>query len=295
MNTPALIFRLRWPALAALCLLAAAGCVPTSDYEALQKENQELQKSVDTLNVQMRQLQAQLLMSQQQQAQMLEIQARLDQAKKELVEKEEEMRALQQRWEKFKGDRRKALVGRQFSEIALGDGRVLKNAEITGMVDDQLAIRHESGFIKVALAQGGEEIRWLACFDEQEASDNLRLARLNKAKSVGSHLDASRKVPAGTSSNSSGKLPSSAEEAQALRRGIEAQRQALNQAYRRILAKNPTALRGATWNTSRPEDSGLINVFAERRAVLGLGELDGLAASIKEGLRKLRDLETISP
>jgi hypothetical protein len=294
-NTPALIFRLRWPVLAVLCLLTGAGCVPTSDYEALQKENQELQKSVDRLNVQMRQLQTQLLMSQQQQAQMPEIQARLDQAKKELVEKEEEMRVLQERWEKFKRDRRKALVGRQFSEIALDDGRVLKNAEITGMVDDQLAIRHEGGFIKVALAQGGEEIRWLACFDEQEASDNLRLARLSKAKSIGSQLDAARKQPAGLSGGSSGQLPSSAEEAQALRRAIETQRAALNQAYNRLRAKNQAALRGASWDTARPEESGLINVFAERRAVLGLGELDSLAASIKAGLRKLRDLETVSP
>jgi outer membrane murein-binding lipoprotein Lpp len=60
-----------------------AGCVPTSDYEALQKENQELQKSVDTLNVQIRQMHAQLLMAQQQQAQTVELQARLEQAKKE--------------------------------------------------------------------------------------------------------------------------------------------------------------------------------------------------------------------
>jgi hypothetical protein len=294
-NTPALIFRIRWSALAVLCLLAVAGCVPTSDYEALQKENQELQKTVDRINVQTRQLQTQLLMSQQQQAQMVEIQARLDQAKKELAEKEEEMRQLQERWEKFKRDRRKALVGRQFGEMALGDGRVLKNAEITGIVDDQLAIRHEDGFTKVALAQAGDEVRWLACFDEQEAADNLRLARLSKAKSIGSQLDASRKLPAGLSGSSSGKILSSAEEAQALRRAIEAQRAALNQAYNRLRAKHPSALRGASWDNARPEESGLINVFAERRAVIGLGELDSLAASIKAGLRKLHDLETVSP
>lgn len=295
MNTPAPIFRTCWQALAALCLLTGAGCVPTSDYEALQKENQELQKSVDTLRVQMRQLQAQLLYAQQQQAQAVELQARLDQAKREVAEKEEEMRQLQERWEKFKGDRRKALVGKQFSEIALGDGRVLKKAEITGMVDDQVSIRHEGGFLKVALAQGGDEIRWLACLDEQEVADNLRLARLGKAKALGSQLEASRKLPQGLGSSSSGKVPSSAEEAQALRRAIEAQRQALNQAYNRLLANNRAALRGASWNSNRPEESGLINVFAERRAVLGLGELDSLAASIKAGLRKLHDLETVSP
>lgn len=295
MNIPTFILRLRWQALLAFCLLPFAGCVPTSDYEALQKENQELQKSVDTLNVQIRQMHAQLLMAQQQQAQIVELQARLEQAKKEAAEKEEEMRQLEERWEKYKGDRRKALVGKQFSEIALGDGRVLKNAEITGMVDDQLAIRHENGFTKVALALGSEEIRWLACFDEEEAADNMRLARLGKAKSLGAQLDASRKPRPGAGSTSTSTVSASQEAAKALRKAIETQRAALNQAYHRLAAKNQSALRGAQWNSARPEDSGLINVFAERRAVLGLGELDSLAASIKAGLRKLHDLETVSP
>jgi hypothetical protein len=69
----------------------------------------------------------------------------------------------------------------------------------------------------------------------------------------------------------------------------------LNQAYNRLAAKNRLALCGTHWNSSRPEDSGLINVFAERRALLGFGELDSLATSIKAGLRKLHDLETVSP
>jgi len=87
----------------------------------------------------------------------------------------------------------------------------------------------------------------------------------------------------------------SQEEAKALRKAIEAQRAALNQAYNRLAAKHQSALRGVHWNSARPEDSGLINVFAERRAVFGLGELDSLAASIKAGLRKLHDLEFVSP
>ena len=69
------------------------------------------------------------------------------------------------------------------------------------------------------------------------------------------------------------------------------QRQAMNAAYQRLNASNPSALRGTDWNSTRPEDSGLINVFAQRRAVLGLGELDSLAAAIKVNLRKLRDYE----
>jgi outer membrane murein-binding lipoprotein Lpp len=294
-NLPTFILRLRWLAPSAFCLLTLAGCVPTSDYEALQKENQELQKSVDTLNVQIRQMQAQLLMAQQQQAQAVELQARLEQAKKEAADKEEEMRKLEERWEKYKGDRRKALVGKQFSEIALGDGRVLKNAEITGMVDDQLSIRHENGLAKVELALGGDDIRWLACFDEEESADNMRLARLGRAKSLGAQLDASRTPRPGTSSSSTTTKPASNEEAKALRKSIAAQRAALNQAYNRLAAKNRLALCGTHWNSSRPEDSGLINVFAERRALLGFGELDSLATSIKAGLRKLHDLETVSP
>lgn len=295
MNLSSLNLSTRWQALAALCLLASTGCVPTSDYEALQKENRELQKSLDTLHVQMRQLQAQLVLSQQQQAQALEIQKQLEQAKQELHARQEEMRQLQERWEKYKGERRKALVGRQFSEIALDDGRLLKNAEITGIADGQLAIRHESGITKVTLAQSGEELRWLACFDEQEAADSTRMALLSKAKMIEKQLAANRSQPPAPETATSKRLQSSAEEAAALRRIIESQRLVLNQGYQRLSAENPAALRGSNWNSARPEDSGLINVFAERRAVIGLSELDNLASAIKANLRKLRDLETVSP
>jgi soluble cytochrome b562 len=265
--------------------------VPRSDYEALQQENRELQKSVDSLQVQTRQLQVQLTLAQQQQQAVAELQKRLEDAKREVAETEEEMRQLQERWEKFKGDRRKAMVGRQFGEVAIGDGRVLKNAQITSIVDEQVTIRHEDGLVKVPLAQGGEEIRWLACFDEHDAADSLRRARLSQAKALGQQLSASR--PAGRdSTDSTGRMPDSAAEAAALRRTISAQRQALNAAYQRLSARNPSAMRGTDWNSSRPEDSGLINVFAQRRAVLGLGELDSLAAAIKVNLRKLHDLET---
>lgn len=284
MNYRAFITYSRWHALAAVGLLGCAGCVPRSDYEALQQENQELQKSVDSLNVQTRQLQAQLVQAVQQQAVVAELQQRLEEAKRQAAEKEEELRQLQERWEKFKGDRRKALVGKEFGEVAIGDGRVLKNAQITGIVDEQVSIRHENGLVKVPLAQGGEEIRWLACFDEQDAVESLRRARLSQARALGQQ--------SGTARPAAAQMPNASAEAAAVRQTITAQRQALNAAHQRLIARNPSALRGADWNSARPEDSGLINVFAQRRAVLGLGELDSLAAAIKANLRKLHDLET---
>lgn len=284
MNYRAFITYSRWHALAAVGLLGCTGCVPRSDYEALQQENQELQKSVDSLNVQTRQLQAQLVQAVQQQAVVAELQQRLEEAKRQAAEKEEELRQLQERWEKFKGDRRKALVGKEFGEVAIGDGRVLKNAQITGIVDEQVSIRHENGLVKVPLAQGGEEIRWLACFDEQDAVESLRRARLSQARALGQQ--------SGTARPAAAQMPNASAEAAAVRQTITAQRQALNAAHQRLIARNPSALRGADWNSARPEDSGLINVFAQRRAVLGLGELDSLAAAIKANLRKLHDLET---
>lgn len=271
-------------------LLGCAGCVPRSDYEALQLENKELQKSVDSLNLQTRQLQAHLALAQQQQAVAAELQKRLEDAKKETAEKEAELKQLQDQWEKFKGDRRKALVGRQFGEVAIGDGRILKNAVVTGVVDEQVAIRHETGFVKVPLAQSGDEIRWLACFDERDAADSLRRARLSRVMALGQQLNASR-VSTGITQPPNGLLDSS-REAEDLRQSITMQRQALNAAHQRLSLQNPSALRGADWNNARPEDSGLINVFAQRRALLGLGELDSLAAAIKANLRKLHDLET---
>jgi hypothetical protein len=57
------ITHFRWQAVMAICLLGCASCVPRSDYEALQLENQELQKSVDSLNLQTRQLQAHLALA----------------------------------------------------------------------------------------------------------------------------------------------------------------------------------------------------------------------------------------
>lgn len=275
----------------AICLLGCASCVPRSDYEALQLENQELQKSVDSLNLQTRQLQAQLALGQQQQqAVVADLQRRLEEAKNETAQKEEELRLLQERWEKFKGDRRKAMVGKEFGEVAIGDGRVLKNAVVTGVVDEQVAIRHETGFVKVPLAQSGEEIRWLACFDEKDAADSLRRARLGQAKALEGKLSTSRSASNLLPGASTGRLPTSQEEAEAIRQTITTQRQALNAAFQRLVARNPSAMRGADWNSARPEDSGLINVFAQRRAVMGLGELDSLAAAIKVNLRKLHDL-----
>ncbi|MFM7604965.1 MAG: hypothetical protein ACKO8Z_07165 [Prosthecobacter sp.] len=288
MNFPSFILLSRWQALMAVCLLSCAGCVPRSDYEALQKENQELQKSVDSLHVQTRQLQAQLIAAQQQQAVVVELQKRLEDKKKEVAEKEEEMRQLQERWEKFKGDRRKAMVGRQFGEVAIGDGRVLKNAQITGFADDMVSIRHEAGLVKVPIAHGGEELRWLACFDDQDEADSLRRVRLSQAKALAEQL----KVMRPQAVDSSGRMPSSSEEAAMLRQTITTQRQSLNAAYQRLSSENASALRGVDWNSTRPEESGLINVFAQRRALLGLGELDSLAAAIKANLRKLHDLET---
>jgi predicted RNase H-like nuclease (RuvC/YqgF family) len=289
-NSHASLISFRWQAVAAVCLLGCAGCVPRSDYEALQHENQELQKSVDSLNIQTRQLHAQLQVAQQQQAVVSDLQKRLEDAKRETAQKEEEMRQLQERWEKFKGDRRKAMVGKQFGEVAIGDGRTLKNAQITGIVDEQVTIRHETGIVKVALAQSGEELRWLACFDEQDAADSLRRIRLKQANALGQQLSASKPATPAVRA-STGRLPTAAEEAEVLRRTINMQRQAMNAAYQRLSASNPSAMRGTDWNSTRPEDSGLINVFAQRRAVLGLGELDSLAAAIKANLRKLRDYE----
>jgi predicted nucleic acid-binding Zn-ribbon protein len=287
-NFPAFIFFSRWQALSAVCLLGCAGCVPRSDYEALQKENQELQKSVDSLHVQTRQLQAQLIAAQQQQAMVVELQKRLEEAKQQTNAKEEEMRQLQERWEKFKGDRRKAMAGRQFGEVAIGDGRVLRNAQINALEDDMISIRHEAGIVKVPLAHGGDELRWLACFDDQDEADSLRRVRLSQAKALAGQLKVSRTQ----AEDSTGRMPSSSEEAAMLRQTITTQRQSLNAAYQRLSSENASALRGVDWNSTRPEDSGLINVFAQRRALLGLGALDSLAAAIKANLRKLHDLET---
>ena len=275
----------------AVTALSSCG-VPQVDYEALQKENQELQKVIDKGNASFRQLQLQLQTAQQGLAAINEVERRIKDLEAQLAEKDEELRVLQETYDQFKKDRRGAMLGKEFPSLRLDSGRTLQNAQITAFNDNVLAIRHDTGFLKVALAESSEALRWQACYDPAEEAAAERRQMIANAKSLSDKLDQDRlKRPTAKSSQKTPGTASNAEIARQLRATITQQRAALNRAHSDLASKNSSALRGAHWNSARPEESGLINVFSERRAIIGINELDSLAAGIKYNLEKLRSVE----
>ena len=272
----------------ALVAMLVCGCVKKEDYERVMKEKTELQAQLDQRQLQIIQLQEQLTATQLQLTQIVELQTRLKDALSRLEERQKEIDDLKARWEKYKGERRQGMIGREFPELRLDDGRLLKKAKITALQGDELSFIHDSGFMKVLLSKSNDDLRWQACFDPSEAAASERAKMLAQARALDQRLTEKQRAdvpppPARTSRS---------QEARVLESVIRAQRQALNEAYNRLRQQQPNALRGASWDSSRPEESGLINVFAERRAIIGISQLDSLAVAIKANLRKLQELRS---
>ncbi len=270
----------------ALVAMLMCSCVKKEDYERVMKEKAELQAQLDQRQLQIIQLQEQLVATQLQLTQIVELQTRLKDALSRLEDRQKEIDDLKARWEKYKGERRQGMLGREFPELRLDDGRLLKKAKITALQGDELSFIHDSGFMKVLLSKSNDDLRWQACFDPTEAAASERAKMLAQARELDQRLTEKQRadVPPRPSSTSR------SQEARVLESVIRAQRQALNESYNRLRQQQPSALRGASWDSSRPEDSGLINVFAERRAIIGISQLDSLAVAIKANLRKLQDL-----
>jgi len=273
----------------ALVAMLMCSCVKKEDYERVMKEKAELQAQLDQRQVQIRQLQEQLAATQLQLTQIVELQTRLKDALSRLEDRQKEIDDLNARWEKFKEERRQGMIGREYPEIRLDDGRLLKKAKITAMQGDELAIIHESGFMKVMLSKSNDQVRWQACFDPNEAAASERAKMLAQARLLDQRLSEKNTSSPATLTNKPGNSGRE-QEARLLESVIRAQRLELNNAHARLSKQQPGALRGAHWDSTRPEDSGLLNVFAERRAVLGISQLDIMASAIKANLRKLQDL-----
>ena len=76
---------------------------------------------------------------------------------------------------------------------------------------------------------------------------------------------------------------------------LAAQRQQLNAEYQALAARNPTVLKGASWDSARPEASPLLNSVSGSRAVLGLSRLQSLRDAINQTLQQIRSLEPSRP
>lgn len=267
----------------AAALLLLGGCVKKSEYDALQIENQTLQTRVDQTNHLLVQSQADLSLLQVQMQQFLPVQAQLQKSQQDLTQSQDEFKALKTQFDRFRTQRRSAMVGKKFPVLNLEDGKVLREAEITAVSAEDLSIRHADGLVKVALAKTTPDLRWEACYDPQEAREKSRVSLLLKTREqASSHLTpVPAPVPAMPTRNV----------VEVLRTQLASQRQALNTEYQALAAKNPAALRAVEWNSSQPEASPLLNSLSGSRAVLGISRLQSQRSAILATLQQLRELD----
>jgi outer membrane murein-binding lipoprotein Lpp len=234
---------------ATVLLSLLGGCVKKSEYDALQLENQTLQKRVDQTSHQLAQSQTDVS----------ELQAQLH---KVIV-----------------AQRRTAMVGKKYPMLTLEDGRVLRQAEIVSVNAEEISFRHAEGTAKVALARSTPDLRWEAGYDPMENKVKKWEREIRPVREQG--LPQTAPTAATPARNA----------ADVLRAQLAAQRQSLNSEYEALAAKNPAAMRGVQWDSTRPEASPLLNTLSGSRAVLGLSRLQTQRNTILATLQQLRDLD----
>lgn len=265
-------------------LLLLGGCVKKTEYDALQIENQTLQTRVDETNHLLEQSQADLSALQAQMLQFTAVQTTLKKTQLELSQSQDELRALKAQFDRFRTQRRSAMVGRKFPVLTLDDGKVLRDAEIMAVSAEDVSLRHADGLVRVAFAKTTPDLRWEACYDPMEAQEKSREKMLLQAREMESRLAREQDSPPQTPAPSRNVVD-------ILRSQLAAQRQALNADYYALAAKNPGAMRGVVWNSSQPEASPLLNSLSGSRAVLGISRLQAQRGAILLTLQQLRELD----
>lgn len=271
---------------AVLALALLSGCVKNSEYDALQVENQALQARVDQASGQLQQTQTDLRSTQVRMFQLAEVQSQLEQAQQQLQQSQDELKTLRAEFEKFRTQRRSAMVGKKFPVLNLDDGKVLREAEITAVNAAEIAIRHDGGVVKIALAKASADLRWEACYDPQEAQEQARKQMLADARLLDTRLARDKASPAAAAP-----IAPAYNAAAVLSAQLAAQRAQLNTEYQALVAKNPTVLQGAGWTAATPEASPLLNSVSGSRAVLGLSRLQSQRDAINQTLQQLRSLD----
>ncbi|MGV3659428.1 MAG: hypothetical protein ACO1TE_04565 [Prosthecobacter sp.] len=287
MNLPA--FRLG-PTISRLALgipLLFVSCIKQSDYDLLLKQNQELESKVQMANQQVLQEQAATKAVQARMMQLINIQSTLQKRDQELQDAKTELETLKAEFDKFRTQRRGAMVGKKYPHLSLDNGKLLINAEVISVDSNQLSVRHEGGLIKVAMADSNEQLRWEACYDPEEAKRLERARFLADARMIDAQLERDKLKPVvPVPQKASG--PSAAE--MEARAAITAQRAQLNREYEALRSKNPSAFKNVSWSSNRPEASAMLNSMTGRPAVLGLSRLDSLRDAINVNLLTLQSL-----
>ncbi|MFN0079200.1 MAG: hypothetical protein ACKVY0_22275 [Prosthecobacter sp.] len=264
-----------------------------SDYEVLQKENQQLQLRLDQANEQFRQIQVELSVQQARVLQLMEVHAKLQKSQEQLQQTQDELEALKTEFDKFRTQRRNAMLRKKIPVLNLDGGKVLRDAEITAIKGDELSIQHQDGFIKVALAASSDDLRWEACYDPRNAKLTAREKLLAEARLIDAKRRQEQARPAKTESIVSASSPTHSA-IEGLRQQLAAQRSRLNAEFQAMAAKNTAALQSAEWDSSRPEASPLLNSLSGSRAVLGISRLQSLRDAILATLQQLRSLDPAS-
>lgn len=262
-------------------------CVKQSEYEALQQENQQLQKRLDQANEQARQAQAELSVQQARIFQLMEVETKLQKTQEQLLQTQTELDALKAEFEKFRTQRRSAMLGKKYPVLNLDNGRSLREAEITSIAGEELSIKHQDGVLKVALAASSDDLRWEACYDPREARTSAREKLLAEAR----RIEANQRNGQSQAAKLPLSSPTTSSPIEALRQQLAAQRGQLNAEYQALAAKNSSALQGSVWDSSRPEASPLLNSVSGSRAVLGISRLQSQRDAILMTLQQLRSLD----
>ena len=281
--------RIRTLQTAAALLSLLGSCVKKSEYDALQMENQALQTRVDETSHLLEQSQADVTLLRGQLQHLLTVQTQLQETRQELKRSQDEFTALKAQFDQFRTQRRSAMVGKKFPLLNLDDGKVLREAEIMVASADELSIRHAGGVVKVALAKTTPDLRWEACYDPLEAKEKSRQKMLAKAREMEAAQDREQDGPPSTPASAS--VMPAQYVGDVLRAQLASQRKALNAEYQAMVARNPGALRGVAWDSSRPETSPLLSSLSGSRAVLGISRLQSYRTAILATLQQLRDVD----
>lgn len=286
MNLPA--FRLG-PTLSRLALgipLLFASCIKQADYDHVVRQNQELESQVQLARQQVQQEQETTKAVQARIMQLINIQSTLQKRDQELKDTRNELEALKAEFDKFRTDRRGAMIGKKYPHLALDNGKLVTNAEVVSVSPTQLSIRHDGGIMKLEMTDANNQLRWEACYDPEEAKRLERAGFLADAQRIDAQLERDRLKPRDTAPKKVQTTSASAEKE--MRATITAQRAQLNRELEVLRTKNPSAMKNISWHSERPEASPLFSSFGSKPIIMGIGRLESLRDSINSNLVALQ-------
>lgn len=275
-------------------VMMLSSCVKQSEYDLVVNEKNDAQSRLAQKVEELQQAQVQGQGQQARIFQLINVQSTLQKREEELQQTRDELEALRAEFEKFREQRRSAMLGKKIPFLQLDNGRQLRDVELTSVSPLEVALRHEGGILKVALADTNDDLRWEACYDPAYAEQQARARFLTDAQRIDAELAQARLRPQTAMLNpEKDNERAKATAVQQMRTLIMSQRGQLNREFDAMKARNPV-LKDADWNSSNPEASPLLYNFSSRRAVLGLSRLEMIRDVINDNVIRLRNLDPMA-